>query len=100
VAVTNRTQKIPKPAVADSASKSREANGDPARPLGKSSDPAFTKFTTYIRKTTHRAAKMRLVGEDRELSDLVEDLLSQWLKENGSSEDVVKRGTYDQESSG
>lgn len=68
----------------DSTNPSPQANGDFAKPLAKSSDPAFTKFTTYIRKTTHRAAKMRLVGEDRELSDLVEDLLSTWLKDNNS----------------
>jgi hypothetical protein len=64
-------------------------NGDvsDAKPLAKSTDPAFTKFTTYVRKATHRAVKMRMVGEDRELSDLVEELLSDWLKENGSNED-------------
>ena len=47
--------------------------------LAKSVDPAYTKFTSYIRKQTHRAVKMRLVGESREMSDLVEELLSEWL---------------------
>jgi hypothetical protein len=57
------------------------------KPLAKSSDPAFTKLTTYIKKTTHRAVKMRTVGEGRELSDLVEDLLASWLKENVTKSD-------------
>lgn len=46
----------------------------------KSTDPEFMKFTTYVRKTTHRAVKTRLVSEGRELSDLVEDLMFKWLE--------------------
>jgi hypothetical protein len=57
-----------------------------AKQLAKSSDPAFTKFTTYIRKTTHLGVKTRLVSKQKELSDLVEELLSNWLKENDSFE--------------
>ena len=52
--------------------------------LAKSNDPAFTKFTTYIRKTTHLGVKTRLVSKEKELSDLVEELLFNWLKENDS----------------
>ena len=51
----------------------------PAIKLAKSVDPSYTKFTSYIRKQTHKAVKMRLVGESREMSDLVEELLSEWL---------------------
>jgi hypothetical protein len=54
--------------------------------LSKRADPAFIKFTTYIRKTTHLAVKTRLVSKEKELSDLVEELLSNWLKENDSFE--------------
>ena len=57
-----------------------------AKVLAKSTDPAFTKFTTYIRKTTHLGVKTRLVSKEKELSDLVEELLSNWLKENESFE--------------
>ena len=57
-----------------------------AKALAKSTDPEFMKFTTYIRKSTHRAVKMRMVGAEREMSDLVESLLADWLKENDSSE--------------
>jgi hypothetical protein len=34
------------------------------------------KFTTYIRKSTHLGVKTRLVSKEKELSDLVEELLS------------------------
>lgn len=54
--------------------------------LAKRADPAFMKFTTYIRKTTHLGVKTRLVSKEKELSDLVEELLANWLKENESFE--------------
>ncbi len=54
--------------------------------LAKSVDPEFIKFTTYIRKKTHRAVKLRLTEQERELSDLVEELLTGWLQK----EEVVR----------
>jgi hypothetical protein len=52
------------------------------RPFGKRSDPDFVGFTTYIRKDTHRKAKIALLeNEDgRELSELVEELIAKWLE--------------------
>lgn len=52
------------------------------RPSGKRSDPDYVGFTTYIRKDTHRKAKIALLeeGDGRELSELVEELISHWLK--------------------
>lgn len=52
--------------------------------LAKSVDPQYTKFTTYIRKETHLGVKTRLVGEQREMSDLVEELLTEWLRKSDS----------------
>ena len=62
----------------------REPVNAKAKRLAKSADPAFIKFTTYIRKTTHLGVKTRLVSKEMELSDLVEELLANWLKENKS----------------
>jgi hypothetical protein len=52
------------------------------RPTGKRSDPDYEQTTAYIRKETHRNVKIALLqeGEGREYSELVEDLLSGWLK--------------------
>jgi hypothetical protein len=36
------------------------------------------KFTTYVPIQLHRAVKSKLVGQGRELSDLVEQLLREW----------------------
>jgi hypothetical protein len=52
------------------------------RPSGKRSDPDYVGFTTYIRRDTHHDVKLALLQEKqgRELSELVEDLLTHWLK--------------------
>lgn len=52
------------------------------RPNAKRSDPDFVQTTAYIRKDTHRDVKIALLheGQEREFSELVEELLSNWLK--------------------
>lgn len=52
------------------------------RPKGKRSHPDYEQVTAYIRKDTHRAAKIALLleGEEQEFSELIQALLEQWLK--------------------
>ncbi len=50
------------------------------RPKGKRSNPAFTQVTAYMRKDTYKNAQKALLDEDEEFSELVEDLVSKWLK--------------------
>ena len=50
----------------------------------KSQDPGFVKLTAYVPKQLHRAAKARLVEQGREMSDLVEELVSDWLQRQSS----------------
>ena len=53
------------------------------RPPGKRSHPDFEQITAYIRKDTHHAVKIVLLKNGRkEFSELVEELLNQWLKSN------------------
>ena len=52
----------------------------PPRTVGKRSDPSYTQTTAYIRKETHEAV-MRALYKRREYSDLVEELLSGWLRQ-------------------
>lgn len=49
------------------------------RPLGKRSDPDYTQITAYIRKGTHEDV-MQAIYKRQELSELIEDLLTGWLK--------------------
>ena len=49
--------------------------------VGKSADPDFVKLTCYIRKETHLNAKRKLLDHGGgQLSDLVEELITAWLK--------------------
>jgi hypothetical protein len=69
----------PKPDVAPTVAKGR------GRPHGKRSDPDFKPTTLLLREKTKRAA-MRLLednGAGQDLSELVEQLLSQWNKRQG-----------------
>lgn len=59
---------------------SQQRDVQTSRQLAKSKDEDFVKFTSYVRRRTHRAVKTRLVEQGREMSDLVEELLSQWLE--------------------
>lgn len=54
------------------------------RATGKSSSTDHTQVLTYIKKDTHNAVKATLIydSEKRNLSDLVEELLDDWLKKN------------------
>lgn len=51
---------------------------------GKRSDPAFSPTTFFVRKDTKRKAVRLLEDEDtgKDLSDLVEQLLSQWVSDH------------------
>jgi hypothetical protein len=52
--------------------------------IGKSSNADYTQVLTYIRRDIHRQIKKVLIDDpdERNLSDLVEELLSEWLKKN------------------
>lgn len=52
------------------------------RPKGKRSHPDYEQVTAYIRKETHRDVKIALLqsGEEQEFSELIQELLEQWLK--------------------
>lgn len=60
-----------------------ERNDEPARArttsVGKRSDSEYRQVSAYIRKDTHREVKIALLQEDREFSELVEELLRGWL---------------------
>lgn len=55
-----------------------------SKKIGKSSNADYTQVLTYIRRDTHRGIKKVLIDDpgERDLSDLVEELLGDWLKKN------------------
>ena len=54
---------------------------EPKKPkrIGKRSHPDFTQITAYIKKNTHEDV-MRKIYKRQELSELLEELLSDWLR--------------------
>jgi hypothetical protein len=50
----------------------------PGRPPGKRSDPNFAGYTVYVRRDTRKAVNRALDGE-KEFSNLVQELLEDWL---------------------
>jgi hypothetical protein len=47
---------------------------------GKRSDPDYTQITAYIKKSTHEDV-MRKIYKRQEFSELLEELLNEWLKQ-------------------
>jgi len=50
----------------------------------KGKDPNYQRTTFYIPKDIHREFKMAALEDDLEMSDIVETLISQWLRERNS----------------
>jgi hypothetical protein len=52
------------------------------RPKGKRSNPEYTQVTAYIRQDTYKDIRVLLLqkGDGQEFSELVEELLSEYLK--------------------
>ena len=57
-----------------------KGRGRPA--TGKRSNPEWKLYSHFLKRKTQRAAVARLQAEDseRDLSDVLEELLEQWLK--------------------
>lgn len=52
----------------------------------KSTDPAYTRTTIYLPKQLHRQLKATAVAQERQMSDIVAELVEQWLRKMGSED--------------
>lgn len=79
-AASHRVQPAAKPVELPEAPVATRKRG---RPAAKRSDPKFVQTTAYIRKETLRQVKKELLelqgAEERDFSELVEELLVKWL---------------------
>jgi ParG len=55
----------------------------PAR-KSKSTDPDYARTTVYLPKRLHKQLKAAAADEEREMSDVLEQLVEQWLKSRSS----------------
>ncbi len=76
-AAAEASQPVPVPQPATEG----RGRGRPA--TGKRSNPDWKLYSHFLKKQTQRAAVARLQAEDsdRDLSDVLEELLAQWLKQ-------------------
>jgi len=71
----------PQPVTAPSPAAEGRGRGRPA--TGKRSNPEWKLYSHFLKKQTQRAAVARLQAEDsdRDLSDVLEKLLAEWLRQ-------------------
>jgi hypothetical protein len=51
-----------------------------AKGAGRRDNPRYTQFSSYIPKDLHTRVRMALIEDHKELSAIIEELLSGWLK--------------------
>jgi hypothetical protein len=68
---------------------SAEPVGRKGRPPGKRSDPAWKLYSHFLKKQTHREVTTILRNEEagRDLSEVLQQLLEEWLSQRKQSED-------------
>ena len=47
--------------------------------VGKRSDPAYRQISTYVRSDLYRSVKRELLMDERDFSDLMDELLAEWV---------------------
>ena len=52
--------------------------------VGKRSDPAYRQISTYVRSDVYRSVKRELLMDERDFSDLMAELLADWLSRRAS----------------
>jgi hypothetical protein len=52
----------------------------------KSTDPDYVRTTVYLPKRLHKQLKVAAADEEREMSEILEGLVEQWLKKRKNSD--------------
>jgi hypothetical protein len=57
-----------------------EAQTSPDKKIAKGQNPDYTRTTIYLPKSIHRQLKAAALEEEREMSEIVTELVRQWLE--------------------
>jgi hypothetical protein len=52
---------------------------EPEKKIAKGQNPDYARTTIYLPKPLHRQLKAAALDEEREMSEIVEELVEQWL---------------------
>ncbi|NEQ64566.1 MAG: CopG family transcriptional regulator [Symploca sp. SIO1B1] len=69
------------------ATRRTEAQATPSesgKKKGKGQDPDYMRTTIYLPRSLHRKLKAVALEEEREMSEVVTELVEKWLEERGS----------------
>ncbi|BAY60339.1 helix-turn-helix protein, CopG [Calothrix brevissima NIES-22] len=75
------------------AARSRQQRDNPAATetqstsLSKSTNPEYIRTTIYLPKSLHRKLKAAAVSSERQMSDIMTELVEQWLSSHSSSQE-------------
>jgi len=56
-----------------------EQSNDQTTKLGKSKDPEYKRTTVYLRKQTHLKLRAAAMEDEREMSEILNELAEAWL---------------------
>lgn len=54
------------------------------KPLSKSTDPDYIRTTVYLPKQLHKQLKATAANDEREMSEIAEEAIAQYLEERSS----------------
>ncbi len=66
------------------AARGTDSVPQPNKKIAKGQNPDYTRTTIYLPKSLHRQLKAAALEEEREMSEIVTELVEQWLKERRS----------------
>ena len=61
--------------------KTPELNEEKSTFKSKSTDPDYVRTTVYLPKKLHRSLKLAAAADDRQMSDIITELLEKWLSQ-------------------
>ena len=79
--IESQTASVPEPSQAVTPAIDETARGRGRPATGKRSNPDWKLYSHYLKRKTQRAAVAKLQAEenDRDLSDVLQELLEKWL---------------------
>jgi hypothetical protein len=66
---------------------SAQTSGSPNIQTSKSKDPDYQRTTVYLPKSLHKRLRAVAFAEEREMSDVIEELVAQWLSQKEADKD-------------
>lgn len=63
--------------------KAKEVNEEKVSFKSKSTDPNYVRTTVYLPKKLHRKLKLAAAADERQMSDIMAELVEKWLEKKG-----------------